>query len=189
MAISDEEIGRNVVRLRGTITQKDLAERMRERGWKWSQATVWAVEKGDRPLRLAEAEDLSDILGVPSWQALSGTDVQSRFWSAFREVESLGRSLVVAIDLYLEAQSELAIVAHEARVDGIERAQVEQLLLLAPEELARQRRLHADLEEAVEAREVHGESATPPLEFTRDSLIALWAAEWRRRRGEHPEAS
>lgn len=35
---------------------------MRTRGWKWSQATVWAVEKGERPLRLAEAEDLVSIL-------------------------------------------------------------------------------------------------------------------------------
>lgn len=38
---------------------------MRERGFKWSQATVWAIEKGDRPLRLAEAWELSILLEQP----------------------------------------------------------------------------------------------------------------------------
>ncbi len=37
---------------------------MREMGHKWSQATVWAVEKGDRALKLAEAQDLAEVLGV-----------------------------------------------------------------------------------------------------------------------------
>jgi hypothetical protein len=35
---------------------------MRSAGYKWSQATVWSVEKGERrPLRLAEAVDLAQI--------------------------------------------------------------------------------------------------------------------------------
>lgn len=37
---------------------------MKDRGHKWSQSTVWSVERGDRPLRLTEAEDLAAILGV-----------------------------------------------------------------------------------------------------------------------------
>lgn len=61
----DTQIGANLVRLRdlrGGMSQAALAEQMRARGWKWSQATVWSVEKGERPLRLAEAMDLSEIL-------------------------------------------------------------------------------------------------------------------------------
>lgn len=38
---------------------------MRDMGWKWSQATVWSVESGKRPLRLAEAQDVASILEVP----------------------------------------------------------------------------------------------------------------------------
>lgn len=38
---------------------------MRQRGHRWSQATVWAVEKGERQLRLTEAEDLGEILPGP----------------------------------------------------------------------------------------------------------------------------
>lgn len=46
------------------MSQKDLADAMRARGFKWSQATVWAVEKGERPLRLTEAEGLAAILRI-----------------------------------------------------------------------------------------------------------------------------
>jgi len=64
MSARDEEIGRAVVALRGDRSQQALANAMRERGWKWSQATVWSIETGERPLRLAEAEDLASVLGL-----------------------------------------------------------------------------------------------------------------------------
>lgn len=50
--------------LRGPVPQQTIADAMRARGWKWSQATVWSVEKGERPLRLLEAHDLADIFKV-----------------------------------------------------------------------------------------------------------------------------
>lgn len=46
------------------MSQKALADAMRGRGHKWSQSTVWAAEKGDRPLKLSEARDLEDLLDV-----------------------------------------------------------------------------------------------------------------------------
>lgn len=61
---NDVEIGRNVARIRGSMSQKDLADEMRKRGFRWSQATVWAVEKGERPLRLVEAEAVGEVLGI-----------------------------------------------------------------------------------------------------------------------------
>lgn len=61
----DQQVGRNITLFRGSITQQDLAERMRQSGFKWSQATVWATEKGDRPVRLAEVVALSRILEKP----------------------------------------------------------------------------------------------------------------------------
>lgn len=60
----NSEIGQRVMRLRGERSQKSVADDMRLRGWKWSQATMWSIESGDRPLRLTEATDLAAVLGV-----------------------------------------------------------------------------------------------------------------------------
>lgn len=63
MTTRDDKIGANLARLRGNVSQEGLAKAMRDRGYRWSQATVWAIEKGERPLRLSEAEDATAILG------------------------------------------------------------------------------------------------------------------------------
>ncbi|WP_156960882.1 helix-turn-helix domain-containing protein [Kocuria marina] len=62
--VDDIVIGQNVAKLRGgmSMPQRDLAARMRDRGWKWVQSTAASVEKGERPLRLREADDLAGIL-------------------------------------------------------------------------------------------------------------------------------
>ena len=92
MAEKDAEIGEAVRLLRGDRTQEDVAATMRERGWKWSQATMWAVEKGTRPLKLAEADALSAVLDVPLWRLLTG------------EKET---SVLRALDRVAEAESDL----------------------------------------------------------------------------------
>lgn len=58
----DKLIGRNVATLRADVSQQALADAMRARGHRWSQATVWSVEKGDRPLKLDEAIDLARVV-------------------------------------------------------------------------------------------------------------------------------
>ncbi|WP_137652729.1 helix-turn-helix transcriptional regulator [Bifidobacterium moukalabense] len=60
----DAKIGENLLHLRGAMSQDALAEKMRSRGHKWSKATVWSVEKGERPLKLSEAMDLCSILST-----------------------------------------------------------------------------------------------------------------------------
>ncbi|MBT1001177.1 helix-turn-helix domain-containing protein [Paenarthrobacter sp. DKR-5] len=64
MSSHDEFLGQVLALKRGEMSQQALAEAMRARGWKWSQATVWSVEKGERPLRISEGIDLAAILGV-----------------------------------------------------------------------------------------------------------------------------
>lgn len=64
MTNADELIGLNLQRLRGDLTQTSIANTMKEMGHKWSQPTVVSIEKGERPLRLAEARDVAAILGV-----------------------------------------------------------------------------------------------------------------------------
>lgn len=69
------------------MSQKDLAERMRDTyGWRWSQATVWSVEKGERPLRFLEATDIVDIFEVP----IEDLYVYNR--SPMKDLQSLVRS-------------------------------------------------------------------------------------------------
>lgn len=72
----DKTIGRTVHLLRGpTVTQQALAEEMKLLGHaKWSQATVWSVESGARPLRLTEAVDLAALLGVRLEDLVRGKD-------------------------------------------------------------------------------------------------------------------
>lgn len=46
------------------ISQTELARRMSERGFKWTQSTVYKVESGNRNLGFAEGVALAQVLGV-----------------------------------------------------------------------------------------------------------------------------
>lgn len=73
----DGLFGQRVARLRGGKSQKALADDMRERGWKWSQMTVYLTETGKRSLKLKEAPDLADILGVQVMDLFEDPEVLS----------------------------------------------------------------------------------------------------------------
>lgn len=62
--MTQTQIASNVVRLRGSLSQKKLADLMRERGFNWVQSTVWSIEQGKRDLKLDEGVALADVLGV-----------------------------------------------------------------------------------------------------------------------------
>ncbi len=64
--MSDREraIGATISLLRDAMPQQAVADAMRDKGYKWTQSTVWAVEKGERRLLLSEAADLAAVLGV-----------------------------------------------------------------------------------------------------------------------------
>lgn len=66
MKKDDFEIGRELanIRLKRSLSQDQLADMMNERGHQWSRKTVWSMEKGTRSIRLSEAYDLEDILGI-----------------------------------------------------------------------------------------------------------------------------
>lgn len=114
MSEKDELIGKNLAELRGEISQADIAKAMRERGYKWSQATVWAVERGERPLRLAEADDLRVILGRDSFQGAAEflAPTQEMYLVArLTEVVSAQKQFEDAAEKYLEALDDLAMTA------------------------------------------------------------------------------
>ncbi|MDV2979022.1 UNVERIFIED_CONTAM: helix-turn-helix transcriptional regulator [Actinomycetes bacterium ARC8] len=64
MSAIDEVVGANIARFRGEMSQSEVAKKMVSHGFKWSQTTVWEVEKGKRALKFAEALDLAKVLGV-----------------------------------------------------------------------------------------------------------------------------
>ena len=47
------------------LTQDQLAAKMAERGFAFSQATIWKIEQGRRPVRIAEFHALSEVLDEP----------------------------------------------------------------------------------------------------------------------------
>ena len=93
--------------MRGDRSQQSVADAMRERGWKWSQATVWSVEKGERPLRLAEAEALAQVLKAPTVASLLSSPEEAYREVALRRTAAAYRAIVKATREFLDARDEL----------------------------------------------------------------------------------
>lgn len=108
MTTNDEQIGRNLASMRGDMSQKDLADEMRKRGFKWSQATVWSIEKGERPLRLAEAESVADIVVRPL-DVLLARDGEASVHAATRVVNGRYKKILEAMESYDEGRAHLAM--------------------------------------------------------------------------------
>lgn len=108
MPVEDAEIGRNLVRLRGDMSQKDVAEQMRRRGFKWSQATVWSVERGERPLRLAEADALSEFLAMSNLYSLTSNRTTFNIRLSTSKIDAARVRLEEAAQEIVTVQRELA---------------------------------------------------------------------------------
>jgi|ERR1035437_63165 hypothetical protein len=121
----DRQIGRTMAILRGDKTQQAVADEMRKRGWRWSQATVWSVEKGDRPLRLAEAEDLATVLGTPSVHAFLTEPIGAYIQQGVRRASNAYRAIVESVWECLDAQDALRVHLMHAHEDGHELTEVE----------------------------------------------------------------
>jgi len=115
MSDRDEAIGQNLTRFRGERTQQDIADAMRSLGYKWSQATVWAVEKGERPMRLTEAIDVAGILGVDVSDMVS-TRAEGMFRVALRKMMDAYENLGKVVSDYEDAQLLLAMTADAASI-------------------------------------------------------------------------
>jgi transcriptional regulator with XRE-family HTH domain len=62
----NERVGANVQRYRKTagLSQAQLAEQLNKRGHAFAQQGILKIERGSRPLRLDEAQDIAEVLGV-----------------------------------------------------------------------------------------------------------------------------
>jgi hypothetical protein len=121
----DRHIGQTMAILRGDKTQQAVADEMRQRGWRWSQATVWSVEKGDRALRLAEAEDLAAVLGTVSVHSFLTEPIGAHIHQGARRASNAYRAIVESVWESLDAQDALRVHLMRAQADGHELTEVE----------------------------------------------------------------
>lgn len=106
----DSQVGRNVQRLRSDrLSQTELASLMRERGWKWTQPTVVAVENGTRPLKIGEVKDLADIFNRSILEIVSRSDVAAEAAELGRRAAMADAELLAAMATYDEARLHLAV--------------------------------------------------------------------------------
>lgn len=118
MTLTDKELGENVRRFRGDMSQKALAERMTEMSVRWSQPTVAAIERGERSLKLTEAVALAEVLRMPMTHFINpgiGAQVIQRAQTALMAYEKLK----AAVGAYEDARLQLA-----ATLDEIDPAEV-----------------------------------------------------------------
>lgn len=121
----DRHIGQTMSILRGDKTQQSVADEMRQRGWRWSQATVWSVEKGERALRLAEADDLAAVLGTVSVHAFLTEPLGAHIQQGVRRVTNAYRAIVESVWECLDAQDALTVHLKRVHADGHELTDVE----------------------------------------------------------------
>ncbi|WP_143516368.1 helix-turn-helix domain-containing protein [Pseudoscardovia radai] len=74
MNSKDKELGLQLLRAREArqMSRDALADAMRRRGNDWTRSTVWSIERGERSIKLREAEDLHNILDMTFGSAVSG---------------------------------------------------------------------------------------------------------------------
>lgn len=105
------------------LSQEALAQRMIDRGFGFSQATIWKIEQGKRPVKISEAAALADALGLFGLSSLAVAPSTARHQArlnrsnrrAFNAYEEVKR----AATAYLEAQVAVAFDAFEAREAGL----------------------------------------------------------------------
>lgn len=104
------------------LSQDELAQRMTEHGFGFSQATIWKIEQGKRPVKLAEAVALADALGLQMWNDLTadptGVAHAAQMQTAHYRAGKAYHALKAAASAYLQAQIEVAGCAYELRAAG-----------------------------------------------------------------------
>ena len=142
----------------GNVSQEELAQRMSDRGFGFTQATVWKVESGQRPVRASELVALADSLQVISAMSLTSEPGAARhhvqLQQANRNAYDAYGALKESAAAYLQTQIELAFAAREAHDEGLAVSEIHTSWLSIPaEQAAIEARIEADQEEA-QARQV-----------------------------------
>src|SRR5262245_21922258 len=130
------------------ISQDELAQRMSDRGFGFSQATVWKIERGQRPVKASELVVLADFLGGLRLSPMSLTSEpgaarhRARMQQANHLAHGAYQALKAAAVAYIEAQFEVAAAAREAHDDGVIVTELDiSWLSIPPEEAVIQARI------------------------------------------------
>lgn len=131
------------------ISQEDLAARLAEAGFSFSQATVWKVENGQRPVKAAELAALADLLEIRGAMSLTLRPGTARhlidLQQAGAHASTIWHEVKDAAAEYLEAQLNLLVAAYEAREAGITVTELETAwLTTTPEEAVIQARVDSE---------------------------------------------
>lgn len=123
-APTDQEIwfGENLRRLREQlgVSQSGLAREMAERGFQFHQTTISRIEAGDRPVRLAEATTLAEIVRT-SVSMLIMQPVELRYSeNLFRARSKLVKARMQATDAIIELWKMRAKLEEE--IDFVDRS-------------------------------------------------------------------
>lgn len=125
-------------------SQSELARRMVDAGWpKYTQMTVSRTEKGERPIRLNEAESLAEVFGIDLYNLWIPRQLR-RYGAANEQVLRLAAELEKLIAQYLDAQFLLANIADNIGLAEDEVSIVAAHLMDTPEVIAT--RVRADVE-------------------------------------------
>lgn len=106
-------------------SQEAVAEAMRSRGFDFHQTSVSKTETAERSVRLAEADALADVFGIPLWTMLAGPDMGHRrrlgeYARALRDARAAREALDDAELAARRADEHLAEMT--ARISGLEGA-------------------------------------------------------------------
>ncbi|WP_417374126.1 hypothetical protein [Glutamicibacter protophormiae] len=121
---SDDQIGKNLATLRGQVTQQELGEKMRQRGFKWSQATVWDVERGKRPLRLIEALEVVAVLNKPGvtveslWAVPTELHATQELKNAYLDANDKWQEVVLAISQLHSSKESWSRIVEKTKAAG-----------------------------------------------------------------------
>jgi transcriptional regulator with XRE-family HTH domain len=161
----DQNIAASVRAYRETagVSQDELAQRMSERGFGFSQATVWKIESGQRPVKASELVALADSLGGLRLSPMSLTHEpgiaqhRAQLQQANRGAHDAYQTLKAAAAAYLEAQIDVVVAARDAHDGGVAVTELDTSWLNTPaEEAVIQARIEAG-QESAQAEHVNDE--------------------------------
>jgi transcriptional regulator with XRE-family HTH domain len=166
----DQNIAANLRTYReaGGTSQEDLAQRMADRGFGFSQATIWKIEGGQRPVKASELVALAHCLQILSPISLTYEPDTARHRAELREANHQAleayETLKAAAAAYIEAQVVALVAARSAHDDGVTLTELDTSWLGIPAEQA-----------VIEAR-VEGDQQDAQSEHIHDEVSKIMAA-------------
>jgi hypothetical protein len=113
---------------------------MADRGFGFSQATIWKIESGQRPVRASELFALADSLELLSPSSLTDEPGEAKHRARLRRAAHNAGGAYQAVKAtaaaYLEAQFNLLLAAREAHDDGLTLTELDTSWLSTPAEEA-----------------------------------------------------